>query len=97
MHFGIGYQYNCRYGSLYIIQCMKLDAAFVFPEFRPPENIQAKVYGEGIKGINITVNFHLKVIFVIATGFCNQDTSKFLVDTIISISVCFPQIGTGNY
>ena len=29
MYFGIGYQYDCRYGSLYIIQGMKFDASFV--------------------------------------------------------------------
>ena len=33
--------------------------------FCPPKNIQTKVYGGGIKGINITVNFHLEVIFVV--------------------------------
>ena len=97
MYFSIGYQYDCRYGSLYIIQGMKFDASFVFPKFRPPKNIQTKVYGGGIKGINITVNFHLEVIFVVAiTGFRNQGISKFFVDTIISIPVCFPQIGTAN-
>lgn len=97
MYFSIGYQYDCRYGSLYIIQGMKLDASFVFPKFRPPKNIQTKVYGGGIKGINITVNFHLEVIFVVAiTGFRNQGISKFFVDTIISILVCFPRIGTVN-
>jgi len=39
---------------------MKFDTAFVFPKFSPLENIQAKVYGGGIKGINIIVNFHSK-------------------------------------
>lgn len=69
----------------------------MLPEFRPPEDIQTKVYGGGIKGIDITVNLHLKAIFVAAlTGFCNQDVSKLLVDAIIPIPVCFPQIGTGN-
>lgn len=42
MYFGIGYQYDCRYGSLYIIQGMKFDAPFVFPKFCPPKTFRQR-------------------------------------------------------
>lgn len=74
---------------------MKLDVSFVFPKFCPIENIQTKVYGGGIKSINITVNFYLKVIFVVViTSFRDQAIRQFFVDTIIPFPVCFLQIGT---
>lgn len=89
------YRGDSNIQKVFILQCMRFDAPFVFPKFGPPENIQTKVYSGGIKSINITVNSHLKVIFVAATtGLLNQGISKFFVATIIPIPVCFTRIGT---
>ena len=42
-----------RHLGFNVIQRMHLDAAFPFPEQRPPENAQAQVDGRGVEGIDV--------------------------------------------
>ena len=88
---------KARYRSLYIIQRVKFDSAFVFSKFSPPENAQTQVNGCGILCVHIPINLYFKIASITAfTGFINQDVGKLFKDFIAALFVCFPKIPAGN-
>ncbi len=55
---------EARYRRPYVVKRMELDTSLGLPELRPPEYAQAKVYGAGVKGVNVALEIDLEIVTV---------------------------------
>tara|TARA_R110002049_G_scaffold295995_3_gene483846 strand:- start:146 stop:619 length:474 start_codon:yes stop_codon:yes gene_type:complete len=86
---------KCRDLGGYIEKRMELDAPFGLSELGPPEHAQAKVYGRGIKGIDLSL-YHKIVTGAFSAGNIDQAIGKLLKDLAVPIFIGFGEVAPGN-
>ena len=82
-----------RYPGLDVIQCMKLDPAFLLPEQSPLKNTETKVNRSGIKGTHLPSELeYLNRLVLLA--FCHNTIGEILEDAAVPVIVRFRQVAS---
>ena len=77
-----------RNPGLNIIQCMKLDSAFLLPEHSPFEDAEAQVNRGGVKGIYLASEPEC-LDSPALLGFCHNTIGELLEDAAVLVNVRF--------
>ena len=87
-HFSIGNRDKHGDGASQVQERVQLDGGFGAAETRPGKELEAKVNGGGIQGVNRLVQFHADVLFAIEqAGSLDESLGQVMIDAPVAVLV----------